>query len=212
MHQDLKRKQPLKSIEVHDRFEIWGIDLIGPLNTSTSGNKYICVAVEYASKWAEVVALPTKEASGVSKFLMQLVHRFGVPKQIISDRGTEFCNTLINSMMETLNIRKSRTSAYHPQTNGLTERTNQTLFTALSKCGHSNDWDQHLDSVVFSYRVNKHSSTGMSPFQALYGRDPRLPFDAEHGDPSDLMEEGTFTTVCLKYYCEFFLLRTNHRF
>nr|GEY31922.1 reverse transcriptase domain-containing protein [Tanacetum cinerariifolium] len=84
-------EMPQNSIQVCEIFAIWGIDFIGPF-PSSKGNKYILVAVDYLSKWVEAKALPTNDARVVFKFLKSLFSRFGIPRAIISDRGTHFCN------------------------------------------------------------------------------------------------------------------------
>ncbi|GJR63835.1 reverse transcriptase domain-containing protein [Tanacetum coccineum] len=75
-----------------DVFDIWGLEFMGPFPNS-KGNKYILVAVDYVSKWIKAQALPTNDALVVIKFLRSLFARFGVPKALISDRGTHFCNS-----------------------------------------------------------------------------------------------------------------------
>ncbi|GKD61717.1 reverse transcriptase domain-containing protein [Tanacetum coccineum] len=82
-------EMPQNSIQVCEIFDVWGIDFMGPFSSSR-GNKYIIVAVDYLSKWVEVKALLTNDARVVVKFLKSLFARFGTPRAIISDRGTHF--------------------------------------------------------------------------------------------------------------------------
>ncbi|GKA19584.1 reverse transcriptase domain-containing protein [Tanacetum coccineum] len=84
-------EMPQNAIQVCEIFDVWGIDFMGPFSSS-HGNKYILVAVDYLSKWVEAKALPTNDARVVVKFLKSLFARFGTPRAIISDRGTYFCN------------------------------------------------------------------------------------------------------------------------
>ncbi|GJR24224.1 reverse transcriptase domain-containing protein [Tanacetum coccineum] len=86
------------SIQVCEIFDIWGIDFIWPFSSSR-GNKYILVAVDYLSKWVEAKVLPTNDARVVCKFLKTLFSRFGAPRAIISDRGTHFCNDQFAKVM-----------------------------------------------------------------------------------------------------------------
>ena len=120
--------EPLHPVPVPSA--VWsqlGIDLIGPLRETTSGNKYAIVVVDYFSKWPEARAVPTKEAIHVADFLYELFMRHGFPEVIISDQGREFCNSVCALLFKKTSIDHRMTSAYHPQTNGLTERFNQTL-------------------------------------------------------------------------------------
>nr|GEV65093.1 reverse transcriptase domain-containing protein [Tanacetum cinerariifolium] len=94
-------EMPQNSIQVCEIFDVWGIDFIGPFSSS-KGNKYIHVAVDYLSKWVKAKALPTNDAQVVVKFLNSLFSQFGTPKAIISDRGTHFCNDQFLRVMSKL--------------------------------------------------------------------------------------------------------------
>ena len=121
--------------------------------------------------------LPTKEAKVVANFLYSLFCRHGIPKRIQSDQGREFVNSLNDHLFKSTGVHHIILSAYHPQTNGLDERFNQTLQRALLKMIDENqsDWDKYLDSVLFAYCTSKQASTKFSPFFLLYGREPVLP-------------------------------------
>nr|GFA27722.1 reverse transcriptase domain-containing protein [Tanacetum cinerariifolium] len=94
-------EMPQNSIQVYEIFDVWGIDFMGPFSSS-KGNKYILVAVNYLSKWVEAKALPTNDARVVVKFLKSLFSQFGTPKAIISDRGTHFCNDQFSRVISKL--------------------------------------------------------------------------------------------------------------
>src|SRR5208282_5380963 len=78
---------------------------------------------------------------------------------------------------EHLQVHHLRTTAYHPQANGMTERFNGTLCTALAKLseGNTDDWDVYIPAVLYAYRIRTHTALGKSPFEALYGQTPKLP-------------------------------------
>ena len=128
----MKRKfdhpsEPLHPLPVPSK--VWsqiGVDLVGPLQVTSSGNQYIVVAVDYFSKWLEAKAIPSKEAIHVADFLNSLFLRHGFPEVLISDQVREFCNAICNELLIKTGVKHRITSAYHPQTNGLTERFNQT--------------------------------------------------------------------------------------
>ncbi|GJT45008.1 reverse transcriptase domain-containing protein [Tanacetum coccineum] len=90
---------PQKYIQVCEIFDVWGIDFMGPF-PSSNGNKYILVAVDYVSKWVEAQAFLTSDARNVVNFLKRLFARFGIPKALISDRGTPFCNYQMEKAMK----------------------------------------------------------------------------------------------------------------
>ena len=135
--------------------------------------------MDYFTKWPEAGALPTKEAGGVANFLYSLFCRHGLPKKVQSDQGKEFVNSLNDKLFKLTGVQHIISTAYHPQTNGLDERFNQTLQRALLKMVQENEnqWDKYLDSVLFAYRTSKQASTQFSPFYLMYGREPCLPVD-----------------------------------
>ena len=104
---------------MHHLFHRWGIDLIGPLQVTERGNRYIVVATEYLSKWMEAKAIPDKSGQEVHAFLLDLVFRFGSMNVLLHDQGKEFNNKQVNDLCESLQTSVAMTSAYHPQTNGL---------------------------------------------------------------------------------------------
>nr|GEU72792.1 hypothetical protein [Tanacetum cinerariifolium] len=104
-----------------------GIDFMGPFPNS-KGNKYILVAVDYLSKWVETKALPTNDTRVVVKFLKSLFSRFGTPKEIISDCGTHFFNDQFAKVMSKCGVTHRLSIAYHPQTSGQVEFTNEVLL------------------------------------------------------------------------------------
>ncbi|GJX66716.1 reverse transcriptase domain-containing protein [Tanacetum coccineum] len=105
---------------------------MGPFPDSM-GNKYILVAVDYVSKWAEAQALPTNDARVVVKFLKGLFARFGVPKALISDRGTHFCNSQHEKALLRYGVTHRISTPYHPQTNGQTKVTNRAIKRILER-------------------------------------------------------------------------------
>ncbi|GJR93359.1 reverse transcriptase domain-containing protein [Tanacetum coccineum] len=94
-----RNETPQKYIQVCEIFDVWGIDFMGPF-PSSNGNKYILAAIENVSKWVEAQALPTSDARNVVRFLKKLFAIFGLPKALISDRGTHFCNYQIERAMK----------------------------------------------------------------------------------------------------------------
>ena len=99
-------------------------------------------------------------------------YRFGCCEVVISDQGREFVNKVKEALFELTGTQHRVTSAYHPQTNGLTERFNQTLQTSLLKVVNDsqNDWDVHLPPILFAYRTSQQRETKLSPFEIMYCR------------------------------------------
>ncbi|KAJ9542442.1 hypothetical protein OSB04_028948 [Centaurea solstitialis] len=132
-----KDEMPQQSISVSEVFDVWGIGFMGPFPDSR-GNKYILVAVDYVSKWAEAKASPTNNAKVVVDFVKSLVCRYGCPKAIINDRGTHFANYLLEKTLKRYGVHHRFSTAYHPQANGQEENTNRALKRILEKTVDNN--------------------------------------------------------------------------
>ncbi len=176
---------PLKPIEIVPiPFYMIGVDLIGPLKTTRSGNKYILSVIDYYTKYAEAEALPNQEAETIVRALEEIFARHGMPSVLLTDQGRNFESHLVKSVCQLFGIEKRRTTAYHPQTDGLCERFNGVLKALLRMKVNNDkdDWDEQLPHALLAYRVSKQSSTGVTPFEMLYGRDVRLPIGAEQDE------------------------------
>ncbi|XP_022007415.1 uncharacterized protein LOC110906616 [Helianthus annuus] len=102
-----KNEMPQNPIQILEIFDVWGIDFMGPF-LSSSGNRYILVAIDYVSKWVKAQALPTNDARVVVKFLKKLFTRFVIPKAFISDRGSHFCNAAMEKVLERYGVTHHR--------------------------------------------------------------------------------------------------------
>ena len=122
------------------------------------------------------------EAATVAKILVEeVVARFGVPTYIHSDQGKQFESLLFQEMCRLLGIRKTRTTPYHPQSDGMVERFNRTLTTMLSAYvnEHHSDWDTFLPYVMMAYRSARHETTGFTPNKLMLGRETATPLDIQ---------------------------------
>ncbi|GFV48124.1 transposon Tf2-11 polyprotein [Trichonephila clavipes] len=120
------------------------------------------------------------EVDEIAKFLLEeIVLRHGAPRVIITDRGAVFRSRLVSSLADLCNIDHRFTTAYHPQTNGLTERFNKTLADMLSMYVdvEQKNWDEILPFVTFAYNTAKQETTGFTPFYLLHGREAETTLD-----------------------------------
>nr|GEW73199.1 reverse transcriptase domain-containing protein [Tanacetum cinerariifolium] len=145
----LRNEMPQNNIQVCVVFDVWGLDFMGPFLESR-GYKYILVAVDYVSKWVEAQALPTNDVRVVVKFLKGLFARFGVPIDLISDRGTHFCNSQLEKPSQKYGVPHKLSTAYHPQYNGQTEVTNRAIKRILERLVGYNlkDWSEKLNDAL----------------------------------------------------------------
>ena len=147
--------------------QLVAVDLMGPFPCSQNGNCYILVASDYFTKWCEAYAIPNIEAITVAKSLTrEMFFRFSPPEALHSDQGRQFDGLVLKEICRILQIRKSRTSPYHPQCDGLVERLNRTLLSMLATSAKDNplNWEEYLQPVCFAYNTSIHSSTGFTLF------------------------------------------------
>ncbi|GJZ96450.1 reverse transcriptase domain-containing protein [Tanacetum coccineum] len=172
---------PLTNILVSEVFDIWGIDFMGPFPSSRN-NKYILVAIDYVSKWVEAEALPTNDARVVVKFLRKLFSRFGVPKALISDRGTHFCNSLLEKTLKKYSVMHRLAIPYHPQTSGQTENTNRAIKRILERTANGNrkEWVDKLDEALWAFKTAYKLPIRSTSFRIVYGKACHLPIKMEH--------------------------------
>ena len=175
-----QHKVPLVPLPVmQEPFERIAMGIVGPLPCSKRGNQYILVVCDYATRYPEAMAMRKIDAGVVAEKLIQMFSRVGIPREILSDQGTNFMSQLLKELYNLLHIQPIRTSPYHPQTDGLLERFNKTLKSLLRKFVKKEgcDWDMLLPYLLFAYREVPQATTGFSPFELLYGREVRGPLD-----------------------------------
>ena len=161
-------------------FQRIGIDLLGRFPVSRLGNKWIVVCTDYSTRYAVTRALPTATAPDVAKFILEdIILKHGAPRVLITDRGQVFQSALVSELVRLCNVTHRMTTAYHPQTNGLTERFNKTLADMLSMYVEveQKNWDEILPFVTFAYNTAKQDTTGFTPFYLLHGREAETTLD-----------------------------------
>ena len=172
-------------------FEKLSWDIMGPLPTSSCGNKYILVVTDLFTKWVEAFPLAKTDSVTLAKVLVnEIVCRYGVPRYLHSDQGANLVSEVIKSLCAALGINRTQTTAYHPEGNGQVERFNRTLESMLAKviADHQRDWDEHIQNALFAYRTAIHDSTGYTPFLVMFGRSPTLPIDMMLGQGEEQKE------------------------
>lgn len=185
-----KLDRAARVLSVGNLFDRVGIDCVFGLPKTKEGYIGILVLTEYLSRFPYAVPIRTKTAEEVASHLIQYMALFGPPRELLSDQGREFLNQVVDKVSKSAGIERKVTSAYHPRTNGLTERFNQTLIKAI--CCHSEKdprrWHEWIPFVLLAYRTKRQSSTGHTPFEIMFGRAANhfLPWEeGSQGRPND---------------------------
>ena len=175
-----KKRSPLKLYVSGNKFERIAVDIAGPFPKSENGYLYILVVADYFTKFTEIYPLRNCDAETVAETIFKgWIKRYGCPRAIHSDQGMQFESRLFQEMCRLLQMNKTRTTPYHPQSDGLVERQNRTIKTALSKyiSVHQTDWDKYVDGIVLAYNSTPHETTNISPYRMVFGMEVSIPLD-----------------------------------
>lgn len=167
---------------MNQRFEVISFDLFGPLPTSIDGKTWIFIVEDLATRWVELFVLENATAETCATTLLNEVFlRFGLPRRMISDNGTQFVSAIMQQIAFTLNIKHSFTPVYHPETNPV-ERKNRDLKTQLAILIQDNhrNWPEQLPSIRFAMNTARSCSTSFTPAYLTFGRELRTPDDNTH--------------------------------
>lgn len=153
------------------------MDIVGPLPTTKSGNRFILTVLDLSSHYPEAIPLPNHTATTVATALVGVFSRFGFPSEILSDQGSDLMSQIMQTFLNDFKITQVRTSAYHPQTNGSCERFHRTLKSMIRATSDKfpDAWDECLPWILFAYREIPVETSGFSPFEMLFGRNIRGP-------------------------------------
>lgn len=146
------------------------VDILGELPETEQGSRYILVIADYFTKWTECFPMRNMETTTIAKILVEeVITRFGIPRTIHSDQGSQFESKLFQEVCQLLNITRTRMTPYHPQSDGMLERFNRTLT-----------------DVLMAYRSAEHETTGMTPNKLMLGREVSTPLDLIFPVPSGI--------------------------
>eukprot|EP00253_Pinus_taeda_P013007 PITA_13007 len=174
-------EMPLRPQLVIEPFERWALDFVEPINPSSNQRTYILVAKDYVTKWVEAESLPKATEDSVIQFLFHLFVRYGLPRELITDGGPQFVGNKLATTLNNYHVQHKITTPYHPQENGQVESSNKVIESILTKtiALHRCDWAARLPEALWAYRTTWRSTTGYSPYQLVFGKQPIFPIEFE---------------------------------
>jgi transposase InsO family protein len=173
---NIRHKAPLQAfLPPASRFLDLHVDVVGPL-PSCRGNTYLFTIVDRYTRYPVAVPMPSSSAEDCARALLEgWVQHFGVPTNIVSDRGAQFTSTLWANLSSCFGVHLKQTTSYHPQANGICERMHRQLKAALRARLTSDDWLTQLPVVLLGIRAAVKEDIGSSAAQMVFGSSPRLP-------------------------------------
>ena len=164
---------------VGEPFENIVIDVVGPMTRSKQGNEYLLTVMDRVTRYPEAFPVRNTKAKTVVYCLLNFFSKFGLPKVIQSDNGSNFVSKYFKEKMIELNIEHVTSTPYHPESQGVIERFHQTLKSSLSKLCEGNDnlWEDKLPFVLMALHQAPSETTGFSPFELVFGYSVRGPLE-----------------------------------
>jgi hypothetical protein len=176
-----RRAGLLNPIPPAGKLERFMADIAGPFPETRGNLKWILTISESLTRWCTAVPMKDTMAKTIARhFKREIIDRFGVPREVLTDRGANFIAAFEQHLTPRFGIHHVKTTAYHPQSNGVSERFHRTLNNMLAiyigEQRHTR-WADYLPEVCLAYQSAVHSSLGISPFELMYGTKMRMPGD-----------------------------------
>ena len=200
-----KKRTYMKSYITGGRFERVAADIAGPFPKTANENVYILVISDYFTKFSEIYPIPNMEAKTIaSVFFRGWIKRYGCPREFHSDQGTQFESQVFQHLCSMFGILKTRTTAFHPRSDGMVERLNRSIKEMLSKYINvrQTNWDDYIDCMEMAYNSSVHETTGVTPYRMVFGSEMTVPLDLQTEAVETDKEEMTSAPRYVRELCE----------
>lgn len=174
----VKTKQPMIITDTPgSAFDKVAMDIVGPLPKTEKGNEYILTLQDQLTKFCMGIPLPNQSSGTIAEaFVDKFVCILGAPKAILTDQGRNFISDLMKKIAKIFRIRKFRTTAFHPQSNGSLERSHHALSEYLKQyANEQKQWDRWVSLAMFNYNTSVHEATKHTPYELVFGKIARIP-------------------------------------
>uniref|UniRef100_A0A2N9J681 Integrase catalytic domain-containing protein n=1 Tax=Fagus sylvatica TaxID=28930 RepID=A0A2N9J681_FAGSY len=160
-------------------FSQWGLDIVGPLPRAPGNRQWLIVATDYFTKWVEAELLVHITDADSKRFVWKNMTRFGIPRVLVSDNGSQFTSGPFREFCEQYGIRNHFSTPAYPQANGQAESSNKTLLDGIKKRLEKakGRWVEELPNILWTYRTTPRCSTGETPFSLTYGVEAVIPLE-----------------------------------
>lgn len=173
----VKTRLPMRLTDTPGRaFDKVSLDVVGPLPMTPDGYQYILTMQDLLTKYS--VAAPLKSIGAIDTadaFIENLICRFGAPKAILTDQGSNFTSALMKEVAKRFRISRTQATAFHPQTNGSIERSHMVLAEYLKQFVRGSDWNKWLNLAMLSYNTSTHEGTNFTPHELVFGHLANVP-------------------------------------
>ena len=163
----------LHTTAVDEPYTVLALDTIGPLPEDDHGNKYIICAIDCFSRFVELKATKDTSAKCAASFLLEIFGRFGLPREVRSDQGTQYAARVVNQLLELCAVAHKYSPAYRPQANGIVERANGEVMRHLKALVFDKrvekEWSSFLPIIQRVVNASPHSALGTSPLRVMFG-------------------------------------------
>lgn len=205
-------RAPMQITTTSERpFQRLALDIVGPLDLTENGNKFILTMQDDLTKYSYAVSTPNHEAKTIAKEFLRFITIFGIPECILTDQGTDFTSNIVKELNKLFKLRHVLSSPYHPQTNGALERSHLTLKEYLKHYINQKhtDWDEYVPLAMFTYNTHYHKATNFTPHELLFGHKAIIPSSLNTKPEFKYTYDDYYSNIKLKLQKSFEIAREN---